>query len=81
MQTETSTKKEIRWGYLISIAMTLTLGCANVGFVIAGNNTVGGILAQKLEWGDKDTKYNTAISSAGVSGLIIGSFVINPILK
>ena len=57
------------------------MGCANVGFVVAGNNTVGGILAQKLDWGDDDTRNNTAISSAGVSGLIIGSFLINPILN
>ena len=57
------------------------MGCANVGFVIAGNNTVGGILAVKLDWGDNDTMNNTAISSAGVSGLIIGSFIINPILN
>lgn len=63
------------------MAVTLTLGCANVGFVIAGNNTVGGILSQKLDWGDNETRNNTAISSAGVSGLIIGSFVINPILN
>ena len=61
--------------------MTLTLGCANVGFVIAGNNTVGGILSAKLDWNDNETRNNTAVSSAGVSGLIIGSFVINPVLN
>ena len=60
---------------------TLTLGCANVGFVIAGNNQVGGILSQKLDWGDSETRNNTAISSAGVSGLILGSFAIEPVRR
>ena len=73
--------KEINWGYLIPLVCTLTLGCLNVGFVIAGNNQVGGILSQKLDWGDNEDPYNTAISSSGVSGLIIGSFGIDPLLK
>ena len=74
-------EKVINWGYLIPLVCTLTLGCANVGFVIAGNNQVGGILSQKLNWGDKETPYNTAIASCGVSGLIIGSFAIDLLLK
>ena len=35
----------VKWGYLIPLVITLTLGCVNVGFVVAGNNQVGGILA------------------------------------
>ena len=31
-------ERKINWGYLIPLVSTLTLGCANVGFVIAGNN-------------------------------------------
>lgn len=73
--------KEINWGYLIPLVSALTLGCANVGFVVAGNNSVGGILSAKLDWGDKETPYNTAISSLGVSGLIIGSFAIDLLLR
>ena len=42
---------------------------------------MGGILAEKLHWGKNDSKWNTAISSAGVSGLIIGSFAIEPLLR
>lgn len=75
------TIKEINWGYLIPLVCALTLGCSNVGFVIAGNNQVGGILAVKLNWGENSTRNNTAISSAGVSGLIIGSFAIDIVLR
>ena len=77
----TSTKLETNWSYLLPLVGTLTLGCANVGFVIVGNNTVGGILSQKADWGSNEDAYNTAISSSGVSGLIIGSFAIEPLLK
>lgn len=74
-------ERKINWGYLIPLVGTLTLGCSNVGFVIAGNNQVGGILSQKLDWGDSETRNNTAIASAGVSGLILGSFAIEPIRR
>ena len=69
------------WCYLIPLVCTLVMGCSMVGFVIVGNNQVGGILAEKLDWEDKAKTYNTAISSWGISGLIIGSFAVGPLLK
>ena len=37
--------KKVNWGGLISLVSTLTINTALVGFVIAGNNQIGGILA------------------------------------
>ena len=40
-----NTDKNINMSYLFWLVFTLTLGTTHVGFVIAGNNEVGGILA------------------------------------
>ena len=42
---------KINWGSLMFIVIVLTLNVALVGFVIAGNNQIGGILAAQLGWG------------------------------
>ena len=73
--------RQINWRYLIPLVSTLTFGCANIGFVITGNNQVGGILSEKMNWGESETTNNTAISSASISGLLVGSFAIGPILQ
>ena len=73
---------KINWGSLMFIVIVLTLNVALVGFVIAGNNQIGGILAAQLGWGkDKADKCNTAISALSVSGLVVGSFAVGPLLK
>ena len=75
-------QRQVNWSYLIPLVATLTFGVSNVGFVIAGNNQVGGILASKLDWDDRQAaRWNSTISSAGVLGLIIGSFAVELILR
>ena len=70
-------------GYLLALVANLTLGTMTVGFVIAGNNQVGSILELKLGWEDyKEAQFwNTVISSAGIVGLITGSFTCGHLLS
>ena len=44
------------------------------GFVLAGNNQVGPVLAVKENWSeDESSKYNTIISTCAIGGLVAGS--------
>ena len=69
--------------YLFWLVLTLTLGTTHVGFVVAGNNEVGSVLAEQLGWTAEGTasRWNTAISSTGIAGLITGSFAAGFFVK
>ena len=75
-------KSQVSMCYLLGLVANLTLGTVNVGFVISGNNQVGSILEAQFGWEHdiQAKKWNTAISSAAISGLIIGSFTAGKIL-
>ena len=75
-------QKTINMRYLVALVANLTLGTFNVGFVVAGNNQVGSILEAQFGW-DHDNeakKWNTVISSAAITGLVIGSFAAGTLL-
>ena len=76
-------KSQVNMRYLLGLVANLTLGTFNVGFVISGNNQVGSILEAQFGWEHEveAKKWNTAISSASISGLIIGSFTAGKLLS
>ena len=73
----------IRMCNLSKLVFLLTIGTSHVGFVITGNNEVGSIIAQQLGWAADGTakRWNTIISSTGIAGLIVGSFVAGFLVK
>ena len=75
--------RAINMCYLTKLVILLTIGTSHVGFVITGNNEVGSILAQKLGWAVEGTasRWNTIISSTGIAGLIVGSFIAGFLVK
>ena len=76
-------KSQVNMRYLLGLVANLTLGTFNVGFVISGNNQVGSILEAQFGWEHniEAKNWNTAISSASISGLIIGSFAAGKLLS
>ena len=57
-------QKKVNWFNLVALASTLTMNTAIVGFAIAGNNEIGGILQAQVPWtAEEAKKYNTAISA------------------
>ena len=56
----------------MTVALNVAFGCMSAGFVLAGNTDLVDIWAVKNGWDNKD-RNNTAISSAAVLGLALGS--------
>jgi MFS family permease len=70
-----SSERRGRMCYLIVLNLHLILLVSSAGFVLAGNNQVGAVLAIKNDWGTKTDLNNTIISSVGITGLILGSLL------
>ena len=69
-----STTIKAKPGYLCGFQVYLMLMTAQCGFVLSGNNSVNDVIAAKLNWSTAETKLNnTIISSAAITGLIVGS--------
>ena len=75
--------RTINMTYLFWLVFTLTLGTTHVGFVITGNNEVGSVLAEQFGWtaAGTESSWNTALSSTGIAGLILGSFAAGFFVK
>ena len=65
--------------FLFGISVNMCICCFQAGFAIGGNNVVGEILADQLNWGDKADMYNTIISSSSIAGITIGSLAAGQI--
>ena len=59
--------------YLACLTLNLWACCWQAGFGLAGNNIVGGILADQMNWGGNAGFYNTIISSVAIAGMTLGS--------
>lgn len=69
-------------GYCLAYTIVLGIGAWQTSWTANGNTNTTPIFEAKLEW-DKDEAilYNTIISTAGMLGITIGSFLGGSILK
>ena len=79
---EVSQKLEVKMGYCLAYTIVLGIGSWQCSWTANGNTNTTPIFEAKLEW-DKDEAilYNTIISTAGMLGITIGSFLGGSILK
>ena len=63
-------------GYILWYTVSLSLCAWQFSWAIAGNTQTTPVFAAKFGWTEDETiRYNTIISSSGVVGLTIGSFM------
>ena len=69
-------KLKVNICYCVLYTACWGFGCWQTTYTLAGNANTTKIFEAKFEW-DKDQAimYNTIISSAGIAGLFIGSFL------
>ena len=66
---------------LFGISANIWICCWQGGFCIGGNNVVGEILADQMNWGDNKDRNNTIISSLAIAGGTIGSLASGTICE
>jgi len=79
MQNPEVTRKA-NMSYLVPLVLNICLGSMPVGYVLAGNNVVGEIVAIQLEWGERSTFKNTTINGTAVFGMVVGALSAGLIL-
>ena len=66
---------------LFGISANIWMCCWQGGFGIGGNNVVGEILADQMNWGDDKDLNNTLISSSAIAGITVGSLAAGSICE
>ena len=69
-------------GYVFAYVSCYAFGVLYTTFALAGNAQTTSVFEAKFNWDEDETiLYNTIISSAGIVGLTIGSFLGGPMIK